>query len=278
MSNEIIDLEETVEKNIEEIDYKALKHKYNNKLIKKLSIVFVSITLIFMTTLFDKYAAFDIVLSSQMFKILLSISVIFAIGISIYIYNTRNNETNEKIITNLKVLLNVFDLVTVIPIFMAVVSLSNAFIISPATVIGQSMEPTFYEGEDILMLHFTNNYERFDVVVLETDQGEFYLKRIIGLPGDHIRIDYDVITINGEIIDQIFLEDENGSINVYTYCDSSRLEVCDFDVPMNSYFVMGDNREHSLDSRYSSLGYVSEDQLYGIVVIKFDNIFRNILE
>ena len=105
----------------------------------------------------------------------------------------------------------------------------------------------------------------------------FYLKRIIGLPGDHITIDHNVITINGVVIDQEFLEDENGSINVYTYCDTSQLEVCEFNVPVNSYFVLGDNREHSLDSRYPSLGYVSKEQMYGRVIIQFNNILRSIL-
>ena len=126
------------------------------------------------------------------------------------------------------------------------------------------------------MWHLTDDYERFDVIVLEADNSDYYLKRIIGLPGDNIIIDHSVITINGEIIEQKFLENEYGSIEAYTYCNSSLQEVCEFNVPLDYYFVLGDNREHSLDSRSTELGYVSKEQIYGTVTFKFNNIFRDI--
>ncbi len=283
MSNEIIDLEdneevieESLEEIIEEIDYADITQTYRNKLIKKISIVFVSSIIIFITRLF-KHADFDIIVASSLFMFLLIASVLFGVGIIIYMYSSKEILENEEVSKIHKSLLGIFDLVSVVPIFMVVISLTNVLALSPATVIGQSMEPTFYEGQDILMMHIVNDYQRFDVIVLETDDGDFYLKRIIGLPGDNIVIDHNVITINGDIIEQEFLENEYGSIDVYTYCSITYDEVCEFDVPQDSYFVLGDNREHSLDSRSDLLGYVHEDQLYGTVVIKFNNIFRNVL-
>ncbi|MCK5762242.1 MAG: signal peptidase I, partial [Candidatus Izimaplasma sp.] len=228
-------------------------------------------------TRFFKHAPFDIIVASSLFVFLLGVSVITGIGILLYMYSSIYTLDSERENKMHKALLNIFDLISVVPMFMVIISLSNTFVVSPATVIGQSMEPTFYEGQDILMTHFTNNYERFDVIVLETEGGDFYLKRIIGLPGDNIKIDHNVISINGVEIEQEFLENEFGSIDVYTYCNTSHLQVCEFDVPLDSYFVLGDNRERSLDSRSDQLGYVNEDQLYGTVVFKFNNIFRDVL-
>jgi len=269
-------LEENSSEIVEEVNYSILTNRYRKKLIMKISIVFGSSLVIFLTRFF-KHAPFDIIVASSLFVFLLGVSVIIGIGILLYMYSSVNSLDTERENRMHKSLLNIYDLISVVPIFMVIISLANTFVVSPATVIGQSMEPTFYEGQDILMTHLTNNYQRFDIIVLETSGGDFYLKRIIGLPGENIKIDHNVITINGVEIEQEFLENEFGSIDVYTYCNTSHLQVCEFDVPLNSYFVLGDNREHSLDSRSDQLGFVREEQLYGTVVFKFNNIFRDVL-
>ena len=96
MTNEEIELEENKEEIIEEINYAVITQKYKNKLIKKLSIVFVSVFLIFLTTLFDKYAAFDIVLSSRLFGILLTVSLLCAVGIIIFMVANKDRDDEEK--------------------------------------------------------------------------------------------------------------------------------------------------------------------------------------
>ena len=280
MLNEMNDLEDNTEEEIseivEEINYTVSTNKYRKKLITKISIVFVSILLIFITRFF-KHAPFDIIVASSLFVFLLGVSIVMGIGILLYMYSSINALDTERENKMHKSLLNIFDLVSVIPIFMVIVSLTNIVAFSPATVVGQSMEPTFYEGQDIIMSHITNNYDQFDIIILETKDGDFYLKRIIGLPGDHIEINNSIITINGTVIDQEFLENESGSIEVNTYCNISQLQVCEFIVPLDHYFVLGDNRENSLDSRSDLLGYVHEDQIYGKVIFKFNNIFRDVL-
>ncbi len=271
-TEEISEIQDELEETREVIDYTEATNKYKKKLIRKTSIVFLSAVIIVITR-FLKYAPFDIIISSTLFLGLLLASVLMGVAILIYLASTKSLVETEKINKNYQKLHNTFDLVSVIPLFMAFISIVNSFIVSPATVVGQSMEPTYYEGEDLVMMHITNNYKRFDVIVLKTNGGEYYLKRIIGLPGETVKIDHSVVYINGSAIDEPFIDEDN----VYTYCNSSHVTVCEFNVPEGSYFVMGDNREHSLDSRFDELGFVTEEQLYGTVVFKFNNIFRSSL-
>ena len=260
---------------IEEIDYSISTLKYRKKLIRKISIVFICLALLSLTRLSGKYLPFDVAMASPIFVILLFIVTIFSLGNILYLWKTKDRIDELRINNEHKKILNVFDLLSVIPIFVVFISISNAFIISPATVIGASMEPNYSEGQDVLMWHMTSNYERFDVIVLRTDNDEYYIKRLIGLPGETVVITNNEITVNGLIIEQEFLENEFGSILVNTYCTNYSAEICQFDVPINSYFVLGDNREHSLDSRSSILGFVDEERIYGTVVLKFDNFLRN---
>ena len=263
------------ENEIEEIDYSISTLKYRKKLIRKISIVFICLALLSLTRLSGKYLPFDVAMTSPIFLILLLIVTVFSLGNMLYLWKTKDRIDELRINNEHKKILNVFDLLSVIPIFVVFISISNAFIISPATVIGASMEPNYSEGQDVLMWHMTSNYERFDVIVLRTDNDEYYIKRLIGLPGETVVITNNEITVNGLIIEQEFLENEFGSILVNTYCTNYSAEICQFDVPINSYFVLGDNREHSLDSRSSILGFVDEERIYGTVVLKFDNFLRN---
>jgi signal peptidase I len=264
-----------IENEIEETDYSISTLKYRKKLIRKLSVVFICLALIALTRLSDKYFPFDVVMASPIFLVMLIFVIIFSLGNIIYLWKTKDR-IDELIISNThKKILNVFDLISVIPMFVAIISISNAFFISPATVVGASMEPNYYEGQDVLMWHMTSDYERFDVIVLRTNNDEYYIKRLIGLPGETVVISNNEITINGVIIEQEFLEDEFGSMLINTYCPNDPTESCQFDVPINSYFVLGDNREHSLDSRSNMLGFVDEERVYGTVVLKFNNFLRN---
>lgn len=266
-----------IENEIKEVDYTDSTNIYRRKLIIKLSIIFASLIIIFISRIFDKYLPFDIIAGSVVFLILLSIVVLVTIGSTIFVILSEYTKETQSTYKLHKRLLGLFDLLSVIPIFIAIVSFSNAFLISPATVIGESMEPTYYEGQDIMMWHLNNKYERFDVIVLETLGNDFYIKRIIGLPGETVLIDNNKLYINGDLIEQKFLENDDGSITVNTLCPNVPVTTCIFSVPDGSYFVMGDNREHSLDSRSNILSNITEEQIYGKVVIKFNNIFRDVL-
>lgn len=120
---------------------------------------------------------------------------------------------------------------------------------------GVSMAPTFRQDEICWVNKISDKYERYDVVIAKAPDNSKIIKRIIGVPGDEILIQDGTIFINGEIIDNSYdfaLEDD------YTerfFCDK------------NEYYLLGDNRQHSVDSRV--FGAVNEKDLKGKVVFRF---------
>ena len=124
---------------------------------------------------------------------------------------------------------------------------------------GNSMEDTLHNHDQLIVDCFTYRFlhapERQDIVVfrLKDDPGTFYVKRVIGLPGETVRIKNSVIYINGEAID-----DPYATQKTFPAGSAEDLIVLGED----EYFVMGDNRNNSLDSRYS-LGSVKRSQFVG---------------
>lgn len=146
--------------------------------------------------------------------------------------------------------------------------LIRTFLFFPFEVLGDSMVPTLTSG-DRLILNRLGKIERFDVVVFpapdSTNEDDEYVKRIIGLPGDEITFYKDDLFINGQLVEEHYLEplkeanDEGQLTNDFSLMDvpGSTSAV----VPPDSYFVMGDNRQVSKDSRM--FGFVSADQIEG---------------
>ena len=124
-------------------------------------------------------------------------------------------------------------------IIIAIVLLFKQFVATPIQVNGDSMYPTLKNGDLMLLNKLGYNFgsiNRFDIVVV--DKGDTYIiKRVIGLPGEHIEYIDSKLYIDGEEVEESFLEE-----NVHTYdFEAYATEDC--------YFVMGDNRPISLDSR-----------------------------
>lgn len=123
-----------------------------------------------------------------------------------------------------------------------------------ASVEGNSMKPALYPGDRLVFVKYPISYECGDIVVLETDTFDgLLIKRIVGVPGDEIQITADgVLLRNGEpeIIDGVSGMTEPGELEGKTIV-----------LGEEDYFVLGDNREVSLDSRI--FGTVSEDHLKG---------------
>lgn len=123
---------------------------------------------------------------------------------------------------------------------------------------GGSMEPTLLNGE-ILFLRRTREVRAGDVIGFHCG-GKILLKRVIGMPGDEIEIDGDGdVYVNGYMLEEPYLTEKS-------------LEKCGLEfpvrVPEGSYFVLGDHRTVSIDSRDSSVGYVREDQIVGRAMLK----------
>ncbi|MGE8035317.1 signal peptidase I [Lysinibacillus sp. KCTC 33748] len=143
------------------------------------------------------------------------------------------------------------------------------FILSPVVVKGASMEPTFETGDKVIVNKVgprITDYDRFDVIVFETKQDKHYIKRIIGLPGDRVAYKDDVLFINGEAFDEPYLtEYKEGLLDKgdFTYDFTLEEQLGEMTVPEGHFFVLGDNRRQSIDSRNLDIGFVSQDKILG---------------
>ncbi len=138
-----------------------------------------------------------------------------------------------------------------------VVVLIRIFIISPARVDGTSMYPTLDDREYILIKKYDKSYERFDIVVLRYEK-EDLIKRIIGLPGDYVEYLNNELYINGKKVEEKFLSDETTTWDF-------NIDLIGYDkIPDNYYFVVGDNRTNSKDSRL--IGLIPKKDIKGIAL------------
>lgn len=178
-----------------------------------------------------------------------------------------------------KTIFNILDWGIIFPICctIAVFCYSFLFIITPIS--GNSMNPTIQDGDNVLV-SYNAKIERFDVVVLEVNSEDnfkvfnksYYIKRIIGMPGDTIKWENKKLYINNELIDEYYLKDgyldsiylsENFS-GIFKYKNESGEECITSVIPDGYYFVMGDNRtiDGSKDSR--QIGLIPEDNIIGV--------------
>lgn len=147
-------------------------------------------------------------------------------------------------------------------ILLAVVLLIRVFILINATIPTESMENTIMSDTRVMGLkcaYWFSEPERGDIIVFRApDEPEsLYVKRVIGLPGDTVEVLEGVTYVNGEpLVEDYLPEPANGSYGPYH-------------VPEGHYFVMGDNRNHSLDARFWNNTYVSEDAISGKVYFSY---------
>ncbi|MCR2822848.1 signal peptidase I [Lederbergia panacisoli] len=143
------------------------------------------------------------------------------------------------------------------------------FFFTPTTVFGESMSPTFHE-HDRIVVSKTTKIERFDVIVFNApDADKHYIKRVIGLPGDSIEVLDDVLYVNGKEIKEPYLLEnkKDAPLSKLTWDFTLKEITGKSSVPKGFYFVMGDNRLYSNDSR--SFGFVSADSVIGEAKFRF---------
>lgn len=138
------------------------------------------------------------------------------------------------------------------------------FIGRPFTVSGQSMYPTLHNGDHMIMSKL-GGINRFDVVILKApDEDKEYIKRVIGMPGDTLEVKSGVLYINGKVVEQPFINSDNSKKTVFID-DFTLKELTGVDkVPEGKYFVMGDNRGVSKDSRM--IGFIDASAIEGKAV------------
>ncbi len=138
-------------------------------------------------------------------------------------------------------------------VIVVVVVLIRTFIITPVRVDGDSMKNTLKNG-DILLLYKLGSINRLDIIVLDEEKdNEKIIKRVIGLPGETVAIKKGKIYINDKVIDDEYAYGETSDYDKVTLED-------------DEYFILGDNRLISKDSRY--FGPIKENEIKGKIVFR----------
>ncbi len=167
-------------------------------------------------------------------------------------------ETQEKEESGKKrVLRGIVSLVICVMLAVVISFGITKFVANHTTVDGGSMEPTLYDGDELVVekvSYLIGKPERFDIIVFKYDEGINYIKRIIGLPGEEIRIEDEKIYIDDRAV---FDRHGKGQTLPNEMGEKAVL------LGPDEYFVLGDNRENSEDSRDQSVGTVREEDILG---------------
>lgn len=203
-------------------------------------------------------------------------AILFIIAICLPHFGDR--QFNKIPYKTKKGLFTFLDWFLIIPICCTIVVFTYSFLFIITPISGRSMQPNIVDNERVFV-SYVSKPTRFDVVVLEVNnqenidvyQKEYYIKRIIGLPGDKLTWINKVLTINGEIIDEYYFDDNYlatlGSVRDFQGTFKYKLNGVVLEsntIPEGYCFVMGDNRLglESKDSR--SIGLVPLDNIIGV--------------
>ena len=153
------------------------------------------------------------------------------------------------------------DILQIIVFAFAIFLFLYLLVFQPHKIKGDSMQPNYPNGEYLLTDKVTYRFEeprRGDVIVFKapTDESEEYIKRIIGLPGETVTLQAGKININGQALDEAYLP-----TGLETFGGPFLKEGEEIKVPDNEYFVLGDNRPFSSDSRV--WGMVDKSKITG---------------
>lgn len=173
---------------------------------------------------------------------------------------------------------NIIEFLQSIVIAIAICIVIYIFIATPNQIEGLSMNPTFENGEIVLTSKVHQwlggtpfgssigiTYMRGDIVVFQKPGFDDFIKRIIAVPGDTVALKAGQVYINGQLIKEDYL-----SADTYTKGGSFIQENgSEKTLAENEYFLMGDNRNNSHDSRYSDIGFIKRDWLKGKVLVRY---------
>ncbi|AIQ53355.1 signal peptidase I [Paenibacillus sp. FSL R7-0331] len=163
----------------------------------------------------------------------------------------------------------VLEWIKAIAIALVLVFLIRWLLFKPFIVDGPSMQPNFHTGERVIVneiLYDIRSPHRGEVIVFHVpSEGRDFIKRVIAVAGDTVKVEGDVVTVNGEPVDETYIQEaidaRHANNSLYNNKDFPNEEVPDGTVPEGHIFVMGDNRSDSTDSRM--IGYVPLGDIVG---------------
>lgn len=177
-------------------------------------------------------------------------------------------EENKLKISGTKYFLNfVWEILKIVIISLAIIIPIRYFLIQPFYVKGASMDPNFFDGDYLIIDEISYRFnapEREDVIIFRypLDQSQFFIKRIIGLPGETVKVEDGKIFIkNKSIASGEFVLDESSYLENISTAGNVEMSLGD-----DEYFVLGDNRDASSDSR--KWGAVKKDYIIGRVWVR----------
>lgn len=148
--------------------------------------------------------------------------------------------------------------------------LIRSFLFEPYVVNGSSMMPTLENNEKLIvnkLVHYMDEPERGEIVVFQATEQYKYIKRVIAVEGETVEVHDDHLYIDGERVSEPYLEQFKQ--RAHTQGEALTDEFGPVEVPEDEIFVMGDNRDHSQDSRYTGLGTVPESKVIGRASLVF---------
>lgn len=159
-------------------------------------------------------------------------------------------------------LLRIAEAVVCVSIAFVIATVINNYIGTHTKVDGNSMEVTL-QNNDFLIIdklsYLLNEPKRFDIIVFQHDEENYYIKRIIGMPGEKVQIIDGNIFINGSL-----LKEDYGCEKM----EDSGLANKEITLKADEYFVLGDNRNHSNDSRFEAVGNIKRSLIVGKAVYR----------
>ncbi|MCR5590456.1 MAG: signal peptidase I [Lachnospiraceae bacterium] len=171
----------------------------------------------------------------------------------------RKTEENRKESENTSVGREILEWVIVLVVSAALAFLLDKFIIVNAKIPSASMEPTIMTGDRLIgnrLAYINEDPERGDVIIFlfPDNEKEIFIKRVIGLPGETVTVK------DGKV----YIDDSATPLDESAYLTGTPLgDFGPYKVPVGAYFVMGDNRNNSMDSRYWNRPYVYRDKILG---------------
>lgn len=167
---------------------------------------------------------------------------------------------------------NIFDWLETIAFSVFLVIFIFTFIFRIANVKGQSMQDTLYQGDRLVISHLFYTPEQGDIVVIDSSAlNETIIKRIIATSNQIVSVDYKTgtVKVDGKVIDEPYVKEKDFFEQNYfsgKYYNSES-DTYEYTVPFGYVLVMGDNRNHSTDSRV--IGCVSQDEIVGRALFRF---------